>query len=317
MSHYNLVITTYNGADRIGRTLESIKTQIEHSKKVTADNFHIFLMNNASTDNTKEVAEKYLDQLPLTIVDASEPGKSKAANVAVNNHIKGDVIFFTDDDTAFTENWLDNFITTIEAQPDYDVFAGRIIGTWEQELDPDLASWIPMGSTYAIHDRTESGECEPRLVWGPNMAMRKRVFDSGMRFDERIGPMPKKLYPMGEETAFARRAVDKGFKCYFVGDAIVEHTIKAATANEDWIIRRAERLGYGLLAVQGGKNYKREMSDIIPLPLEIIIKRTIWATFYPLSFLMPRCKKRFWSQWKRYYYRGLWRGYREFVMNHG
>ena len=165
MTSYDFLITSYNGEKRIGATLESLWQQIKTSK-INKNDVRIILANNASTDNTRAVAEKYLDDMPLEIVDVPTPGKSKALNYAIENSIKADIIFMTDDDTTFAYNWLDEYLKALEANPEYDVFAGRIIPNWEKDMDPDLKSWIPMGSTYAIHERDESGPCEPGLVWG-------------------------------------------------------------------------------------------------------------------------------------------------------
>ena len=311
----DIFISAYNAADRIGDTLASLKEEIETSS-FPRENLRVVLINNASTDATKEVASSFHDQMPLEIIDAPEPGKSKALNLTIQKYLKGDVVFLTDDDVFFQDGWLDNFLKAIESQPDYSVFAGRIVGAWEKEVDPDLASWIPMGSTFAIHERTESGPCDPGIAWGPNMAIRRSVLDAGIRYDERIGPTPDAFYAMGEDSGFAISAQRNGFKSYYVSDAVVRHKIKAASANEDWIIRRAERLGYGIFAIKTVEEYarkQRQFSNILPLSLEILILRLFWGLVYPATFLLPRCKQRFWLRWRSYYYKGLLSGFQSFT----
>lgn len=307
----DILIATHNSEGRIGKTLVSLERMLAASAH--KDNVRVVLINNASTDGTAAAAKGFQGRLKLEILDAPEAGKSRALNLAVEGHLQGELVFFTDDDTEFAADWLDKFVATIAVQPDYDIFAGRIIGAWEKEVDQDLASWIPMSSTYAVHAREDSGPCEPGLVWGPNMAVRRKVFDAGLRFNPAVGPQPGALYPMGQDTEFATRAHDAGFKSYFVAEAVVTHTIKAATANEDWVIRRAERLGYGIFAVRKVDTYRREMPDFIPLGLEIGLNSLIWNAAYPLTFLLPRSKQRFWCRWRKYYYQGLKAGYRRFV----
>ena len=311
MTTYDFLIAARNSEVRIGATLTSLYEAIKNSQ-IALEKTRILLIDNGSTDSTRNIAEDLSKIIPLEIIDAPEPGKSRALNVAVKTHLKGDVIFFTDDDVTFADNWLDEFIKAIDQNPDYDIFAGKIVGTWEQELPADLASWIPLGSTYAIHENIETGPCPPGKVWGPNMAVRRKVFENGILFNPLVGPQPGGLYPMGQDTEFAERAATAGHQCYFVADAIVEHTIKAKTANEDWILRRAERLGYGIFAVPG--RYKKVLPKFVPLGLEVFLQYLAWSyAAHALSYLMPRGKKRFWVRWRGFYYKGLWQSYWRFA----
>lgn len=49
----SIVIPVYNGADRVGRALESLKCKDQ-------DSYEVILVNDASTDNTAEVAKQHL-----------------------------------------------------------------------------------------------------------------------------------------------------------------------------------------------------------------------------------------------------------------
>lgn len=307
----DIVIATYNAEKRIGRTLDSMCEMARHTV-LAEDSWRIIVVNNNSSDKTREIVEGYKDRLPLEILDCSAPGKSKAQNLAVEN-IKADLIVFSDDDVEVAPDWMDKMVACANQNPDFDIFSGFIKGYWEEELDQDLRSWIPVGSTYALHDEDMvSGACDPGKVWGPNMALRRSVFEAGFRFDERIGPTPAKFYAMGEETDLAKRAAAQGFQTYFNAEAVVKHLVKKETATEAWIIRRAERLGYGIFAT-GKDNYPRKMPDFVPVFLEIAFFFCFWACAYPVTYLMRRSKHRFWSRWKFYYYRGLLRGIFEFL----
>ncbi|MDH5722385.1 MAG: glycosyltransferase family 2 protein [Alphaproteobacteria bacterium] len=306
-----IIIATYNAENRIGRTLDSLSRMAQHTALEEGD-WRIVVVNNNSSDRTREVVESYKDKLPLEILDCPAPGKSKAQNMAVER-IKADLVIFSDDDVEVAPDWMDKIVACAHQCRDFDVFSGFIKGHWEEELDPDFRSWIPVGSTYALHDEDMvSGPCDPGKVWGPNMALRRSVFDAGLRFDERIGPTPEKLYAMGGETDLARRAAAKGFKSYFIAEAVVNHLVKKETVNEEWIVKRAERLGYGIF-VDGKDNYPRKMPDFVPVFLEVLFFFCFWACLYPLTFLMRRSKRKFWSRWKFYYYRGLIKGYQEFL----
>ncbi len=303
----DIVIATYNSEDRIGRTLESLSRST-----LPKDQWRLLVMNNNSRDNTKAVVESFADKINVQVIDVPMPGKSKALNAALA-HLMQDLILFTDDDVDLDERWMESMIAAAHNNASYDIFTGRIIGKWEKEPDAKLKTWIPVGSTYAIHERETSGDCDPGMVWGPNMAYRKRIFDEGFRFNEKIGPTPAAFYAMGEDTELAQRAFEAGHKVYYTADAVVVHTIKHATVNEDWVIRRAERLGYGRFVISPGNPHKRILPDALPFQYEIVLRLFFWACFYPVTFIMPRSKHRFWSRWKFYYFRGLYKSYRDYA----
>lgn len=308
----DVVIATHNSEKRIARTLDSLCRMASSAAMSTGVCWRLLLVTNRCTDRTHNVIESYQNRLPIRLLNCELPGKSRALNSAIPE-FKGDLIVFTDDDVEVAEDWLINIYESARCNPEYGIFAGRITGTWERDLDPILRSWIPIGSTYALHDDDmRSGPCDPGKVWGPNMAVRREVFEKGFRFDERIGPAPKKLYAMGQETEFAKRVAASGVSSYFNSEAVVRHLIKASTVNEDWIIRRAERLGYGIFAA-GKSNYDRKLTNVLPLVIEILVFFAFFAIKFPFTFFVPPSEHRFWSRWKFYYYRGLLRGYLEFL----
>jgi GT2 family glycosyltransferase len=223
------------------------------------------------------------------------------------------MVLFTDDDVDLAPDWIEKMLAAAHDNPSCDVFTGKIVGKWEIEPPEDLKSWIPMGSTFAVHERETSGDCDPGMVWGPNMAYRRKVFDGGIRFNEKIGPTPAAFYAMGEDSEMAQRAAEKGHKVFYAADAVVIHTIKAATVNEDWVIRRAERLGYGRFVIEPNNPHTRIFPTWVPMGAEVTFRFLFWAALYPLTFLMPRSERRFWTRWGFYYYRGLFKSWRDYA----
>ncbi len=306
---YNLVIATRNSEGRIRNTLESLQKQFSSSRKMS-ESTDVIIVNNNSTDRTREILDSYINKLPLTVIDVEKGGKSIALNVVVKDYIDADVILFSDDDVIFEDGWFDRLTAVIEQQDQFEIFAGNIKGYWEKELPKEIKDWgVPLGSCYAVHTDRDSGACDPGLVWGPNMAVRKSVFDAGIYFNEAIGPQPKKFYPMGQDTEFAKRAVRNGFKCFFISEAAVGHVIEKERACENWMLQRAKRLGYGVYFTNSHESQK---SSRLCRGAGIFVQRIFWMCVYPSTFFMGQTKQRFWSRWKYHYYAGMWRGFCDF-----
>ncbi|MGO8654791.1 glycosyltransferase family 2 protein, partial [Rhizobium ruizarguesonis] len=156
-------------------------------------------VDNNSNDGTFDLLETYSDKLPITILQQRKPGKSGALNMALDR-VKGDLIVFTDDDVRAEPNWLKAIVDCAAAHPSYGVFGGRIVPEWEKEPKDRFIEWIPMGSTFAIVDDTQSGPCDPTKVWGPNTIVRRELLGTSVRYREDIGPLPGKIFAMGEDA---------------------------------------------------------------------------------------------------------------------
>lgn len=84
----SVIIPAYNGADRIRKTLDSIKTQ-------TYKNFECLVIDDGGSDNTKEIVDTYDERFKYFY---KENGGVASARVFGVEHAKGDYICFSDDD---------------------------------------------------------------------------------------------------------------------------------------------------------------------------------------------------------------------------
>jgi hypothetical protein len=140
-----------------------------------------------------------------------------------------------------------------DEQPDFTIFGGRIEPIWPREPPNWFFRVVPLGCTFAkTTDDLTNGPVPPLSVAGPNMAVRKCVFDAGYRFDETMGPQPGQ-YCMGSEVEFTTRLSRLGFRCYHYNASHVGHIVRPHQMEPAWIIKRANRFGKGMFRLQGGE----------------------------------------------------------------
>jgi hypothetical protein len=140
-----------------------------------------------------------------------------------------------------------------DAQPDFTIFGGRIEPIWPREPPDWFFRVVPLGGTFAkTADDLTDGPVSPMWIAGPNMAVRKGVFDGGYRFDETMGPQPGR-YCMGSETELTTRLSRLGFRSYHCNALRVGHIVRPHQMKPEWIIKRANRLGKGMFRLQGGE----------------------------------------------------------------
>jgi glucosyl-dolichyl phosphate glucuronosyltransferase len=235
-----IVVATHNGSRTLEETLDSFR-KLHHPNGV----LDIVVVDNASTDKTKSILRSFVNVLPLSIVHEQRRGKNIALNRVVSD-ISSDLIVFTDDDVVPRSDWLEVLQKAAQEQKEYAIFGGKIIPRWPYPPPSWLLAEISLGVVYAVTppDLTD-GPIDPDWVWGPNMCVRKEVFNSGLRFNEAVGPTHGD-YIMGSETNFTARAQAHGFKSWHVSNAVVEHMIREEQMELEWIVRRARRFGRAL-----------------------------------------------------------------------
>lgn len=232
----SILIATRNGADRIPRTLEAFR------RLALPSGARIIVVDNGSTDGTRAAIERFVD-LPILYLYQPRPGKNAALNLALTE-LRGEFAVFTDDDVLPDPDWLDRLLEAVRKAPDFDVIGGQVYPVWPSEPSRWILEHVPLGPVYAATDPSwPEGPISPHLVWGANMMVRSRIFESGAKFDEAVGPDGTATYRMGSETSFNLELAARGAKFWYTPKARVGHIIRPEQLERSWILSRAYRFG--------------------------------------------------------------------------
>lgn len=219
---YSVVIATYNRADELVRTLDSLRgLQVN-------DLWEVIIVDNNSKDNTREVvlkaAEKY--PVPLRYVHESQQGRSAALNAGIKA-AQGEIIAVTDDDVRVEPDWLTNAERAFE-QLNCDYLGGKALPLWGGERP----SWIPETRCmhWAVIALLDYGP-KPmpfgdNVPLGVNMIFRREAFERAGLWDNAIGRKAGTL--LGQEVReWTQRARAAGLKGFYSPDLVVHHVIPA------------------------------------------------------------------------------------------
>lgn len=91
---FSVIIPTYNREKLIGRAIDSVLNQ-------TFKDFELIIVDDGSTDNTKEIIERYTDQR-IRYIYKENGGQNSALNKGIE-FAKGKYVAFLDSD----DEWLD------------------------------------------------------------------------------------------------------------------------------------------------------------------------------------------------------------------
>lgn len=217
----SVVICTWNRSRLLRLTLEQM-TRLEVPAGTA---WELIVVNNNCSDETDAVLQEFMGRLPLVRLSEPRPGKSFAANLAVQ-HAKGDYIIWTDDDVLVEPDWLAAYLKAFSAWPEATIFAGAI-EPWFEETPPDwLVEIFPkVANAYAALDHGPIGFAltSETYPYGANMAL-KRSAHLAEPYDTRIGPRPNSGI-RGEEMILARRLMAAGATGRWIPEARVRHFI--------------------------------------------------------------------------------------------
>jgi L-malate glycosyltransferase len=234
-----VLIATYNGTHTLPKSLHAL-CQLQSP----AGGWKLLIVDNRSTDGTREIIQSFMDRLPLTYLFESSPGKNAALNTGLAS-TEGDLVVLTDDDTLPQPDWLVEMRRVVDSNPSISIFGGRVIPRWEVPPEDWILAWVQLGIVFSLTDPAwEDGPISPGLVFGTNMAIRAEVFKAGYHFNVAIGPRGSN-YPMGSETDLTMRLSHAGLKAWYTKQAVVEHIIRKSQMDRDWILGRALRFGRG------------------------------------------------------------------------
>jgi hypothetical protein len=225
-----VLFSTYNGAATLPRTLAAFE-----ALQAPPDGWRLVAVDNGSADDSGAILARHADRLPMTLLVEPRRGKNAALNSALDR-LEGDLAVLTDDDVVPAPDWLVAWRTVADECPGYDIFGGAIEPVWPAPPPDWIFGAVPKGF-FAWTD-FEEGPAPPERIWGPNMAVRRAVFET-LRFSEGIGPDQTSGYATGSETEFVMRAARAGRRCWHSHAPRVGHIVEPRQLTAVWVLQRA------------------------------------------------------------------------------
>ena len=106
MPKFSLIVPVYNTEKYLSRCLDSIENQ-------TLDDYEVIIVNDGSTDDSKKIIDKYLNNEKFICIDKENGGLSDARNVGVA-HSSGEYLIFIDSDYYISYQMLEIINNSLE-----------------------------------------------------------------------------------------------------------------------------------------------------------------------------------------------------------
>jgi glucosyl-dolichyl phosphate glucuronosyltransferase len=239
----SIIIPTVNRASLLELAIESFCQQ-----DFAADGYEILVVDNGSTDSTKDVTSAAIAAYPdrqIRYIYEPEPGLLSGRHRGAVE-AKGEVLIFVDDDIAADRAWLGSIVGTF-ADPTVQLVGGKNLPTYEVETPTWLEGFwetTPYGgracsylSLLDLGDRPI--DIDANYVWGLNFSIRKHILFELGGFHPDCIPARLQHFQGDGETGLTQKANQKGYRAVYQPQALVHHRISKDRLTPEYFQKRA------------------------------------------------------------------------------
>ena len=242
----SVVIVMRNEAHQIQRCLDAVLAQ-----DLPAGAYEIIVVDNASTDASRELTLRYAPRVRLVPLDDNY-GFARGNNQGARR-ARGEWIVFLNADTEVEPAWLAQMLAAAEGQPDVAAVHAAQIYPWGQRagdsesrlLFSDVCRW---GFVRYYPVRRDAAPVETLFVSGATAMVRRAwLEEAGDAFDETF-------FIYAEDRDLGLRANAQGYRIMMTPAAVMRHYQRNTLENT----RKAWRMAR-LVARNGWRSYLKNM----------------------------------------------------------
>lgn len=232
----SVIIPTYNRADTIGITIDSlIANQLPPSE------YEIVVVDNRSTDGTAAIVREAQarSSVPIRYLYEERAGVHYARNRGALE-ARGELLYFTDDDMVATPAMLEQLMRVFEIDPRIASVSGRVLPRWQ--VDPP--AWVLehcQNTLLSLHLRTEDLiVADYDMSFSCHQMVRKAaLLECGGFNPENTGG----TWVGDGETGLGIKFKARGYRFGFVGGSVIYHMIPATRMTQSYLHRRMTNQG--------------------------------------------------------------------------
>ncbi len=265
MPKISVIICTYNRCENVKVLLERLLFQ----EGVEDCAYEVIVVDNNSSDNTKEVVESYVSKFTfstkgLRYLFEARQGKPFALNLGIKES-RGEILVFIDDDCLVEKDYIAQIKKVFQENgARIDFMGGKILPYWvggncpswlteiildntEYELNNELywrrtffrgpLAILDYGEEPFFIDSTQK-QYKSFLFYGPNMVIKKNAFDKvGGYAPDRV---------ITQDTEICLHLIKSGMKGFYAPNVKVYHRVKVAGVTPQfyyqWYFKRGKFL---------------------------------------------------------------------------
>lgn len=227
------IICTHNRAKYLQKSLVSLASQTLPKEK-----FEIIVVDNGSTDNTRQVVRAFQGSRNIRYIYDPVIGLSRARNTGWKNAF-GKYIAYLDDDAIAGANWLQSITDKFKSiAPQPMSVGGKITPIWEAQRPEWLLK--EMETYINIIDWSE----EPMFLTddrfylsGSNVSYMRKILEKSKGFNTSLGRKGLSLLS-NEEIAMQKYLRRHNLAIWYDPEICIQHHVKPQCLSKRWFYRR-------------------------------------------------------------------------------
>lgn len=242
MLKLSVIICSYNREQYIVNAIKSL-----YQQTISKELFEVFVVDNNSTDNTKQVCANYIATLSnfnITYVEEKRQGATFARNTGAAL-AKGEYLVFMDDDAVANENFLEEILSFFQQYPQADGVGGRIIPLYIPQEPTWMSHYVSSLVGNFAYSETVKEFSNEKFPLESNMVTPKVLFDGVGGFSELLLGVVGNVRIGGESKGYHIKLQQMGKKIYYSPNIIVQHVVEVKKLTRSYLYRVASGIGRG------------------------------------------------------------------------
>jgi glycosyltransferase involved in cell wall biosynthesis len=266
----SVCIYTFNRSRLLAAALETVCNQT-----LPNDRFEVIVVDNSSTDNTREVVDRYEKRMPnLRYCFEERLGISYARNRGWREAC-GEYIGYLDDDGLSPPDWLTIACEIIQLHAP-DLFGGPFFPSYDE---PKPGWFKDIYGTFSLGDEARVLSSPDDFLSGGNLFIRRRLLETLGGFDPGLGMRGNQI-GYGEETAFIRRVrrETQAPQIYYDPRIYIHHRVRPEKMRFSWQLRNRFAQGRDSYLTFSDSVHQmtiRHIVGFLALPAVIAIEATL------------------------------------------
>jgi len=241
----SVIIPTRNRADLLNIALKSIAIQT-----FPADEFEVIVVDNGSTDSTKQIVETFYTNVKnIRYFYDETPGLHVGRHRGLKE-AQSEILVYADDDIDAFPTWLEGVWESFQ-DSDIALVGGKNLPKWESEPPYWIYEmWMDinqyghsLGYLSILDFGNKVMEINPLYVWGCNFSIRKRVLLDAKGFHPDGFPQEMIKYRGDGESSVSNYIQKHNYKTLYNPKASVYHFVPKNRMTIDYFCKRAFNQG--------------------------------------------------------------------------
>ncbi|WP_414565646.1 MULTISPECIES: glycosyltransferase [unclassified Anabaena] len=227
------IICTHNRDTYLGAAIDSLLAQD------FAAEFEVVVIDNGSSDRTREVVEQRLGDTRVKYFFEPTLGLSVARNTGAKV-ARAEILAYLDDDAVASTSWLQVLYAAYEDNSQLAIAGGKVTLLWPPDIQPP--QWLSTGlasnlGAYDLGDSMIYIEKPGLTPRGLNYSIRRSFLEEIGGFDPHLGRVGKNLLS-NEELQMTELALQRGWQVAYLPDALVAHNVAPERLKRSWFLNR-------------------------------------------------------------------------------